>query len=374
MKNLCNIALLAVAGMALANTASAQAKSAAAPAKATPAKSAKPAVVKKGAASAAVYDDARKAKIMENLKLKFPQLGSMNATLSEFKASPWHGLDEGTFSMTGPQGQQQKQYFVVTQDDKALFLSMTPEAINVSFSETERAAEKVKMDAERAKAEVDARRQAEEKMKGDAVKAKETAPEMAKSVEGLPFRGKANAPVTIVEFSDFQCPFCTRGYKTMEDVLKKYPNDVKFVFKHFPLPMHPWAKPASVAAYCAGLQNGDAFWMLHDGYFNRQNEVTLDNVVAKSKEFLTGSKLDMKKWSACAETKDSPEYKAAEKAVDDSVAFGQKHGVSGTPGFFVNGMFINGAQPVETFDAAIAAVKNAASAPAAASAPMEKKN
>jgi protein-disulfide isomerase len=77
----------------------------------------------------------------------------------------------------------------------------------------------------------------------------------------------------------------------------------------------------------------------------------------------------MKKWSACAETKESPDYKAAEKAVDESVAFGTAHGVSGTPGFFVNGMFINGAQPVESFDAAIAAVKNAGAAPAAAPAP-----
>jgi protein-disulfide isomerase len=380
MKNLCNVALLAAAGLIVTHAASAQAKSAAAPAAsaAAPAKSAKatkaPAVKKSPAGAMSM--DARKAQIMENLKLRFPQLGTMNATMGEIKPSPWPGIDEGSFSMSGQQGQQQMQKFLVSSDNTALFLLMMPEPINVSLDEAGRAAEKVKMDAERAKADADAKRAAEEKMKGDAVKAKETAPEMAKSIEGLPFRGKANAPVTIVEFSDFQCPYCSRGFKTMEEVMKKYPNDVKFAFKHYPLPMHPWAKPAAIAAYCASQQNGDAFWMLHDGYFNHQGEVNAENLMAKSKEFLAGSKLDMKKWSACAETKESPEYKAAEKAVDDSVAFGTKHGVSGTPGFFVNGMFINGAQPVETFDAAIAAVKNAAGAPAPApaSAPMDKKN
>jgi protein-disulfide isomerase len=126
-------------------------------------------------------------------------------------------------------------------------------------------------------------------------------------------------------------------------VLKDRAADVKFVFKHSPLPFHPWAKPSAIAAVCATNQSADAFWILHDSYFNHQGEITPDNVIAKSKEFLASAKIDMAKWSTCAEKADSPEHKAAEKTVEDSIAFGQKHGVNGTPGFFVNGKFLNGA-------------------------------
>ena len=374
MKNLCNIALLAVAGMAFATVAPAQAKSAAAsksaaaPAKsaAAPAKSAKaakpPAVTKSPAGAESM--DARKNKILENLKLKFPQLSTMNPTMGELKHSPWAGIDEGSFSFPGQQGQPQVQKFLVSQDDTALFMLMMPEPIDVSMGESERTAKKAQMDAERAAADA-------KKAKEDAEKARTLLPELTESIKGLPVRGPANAPVTIIEFSDFQCPYCSQGFKTMEEVLKKYPNDVKFVFKHYPLPMHPWAKPASVAAVCAGQQSGDAFWKLHDGYFSHQGEVNTENVMAKSKEWLTGSKLDMAKWSVCAEKADSAEHKAAEKTVEDSIAFGSAHGVSGTPGFFVNGAFINGARPIGDFDAAIASAKKPADAPMA---PADKKN
>jgi hypothetical protein len=195
MKNLCTLALLTAAGLSFAGAAAAQAKSAAA--KPAAAKPAKPAVAKSGAASTAAYDDARKTRILENLKLKFPQLGTMNATLGELHPSPWAGMDEGSFSMSGPQGQQQSQKFIVTHDDKALFLVLTPDPINVSLNETERAAEKAKQDAEKAKAEA-------EKAKADAEKARTLIPELMESIKGLPARGPAAAPVTIIEFSDFQ--------------------------------------------------------------------------------------------------------------------------------------------------------------------------
>jgi protein-disulfide isomerase len=136
----------------------------------------------------------------------------------------------------------------------------------------------------------------------------------------------------------------------MHEVLQKYPNDVKFVFKHFPLGFHNWAKPAAIASHCAGQQNGDAFWLLHDKYFEDQRSLTADNVLAKSKEYLQGSKIDMSKWSTCAEKVDSAEYQAAASAVDGDMALGQKLGVSGTPGFFVNGQFLNGAQPLARFE------------------------
>ena len=83
-------------------------------------------------------------------------------------------------------------------------------------------------------------------------KAAEKRDKLNESIVGLPARGNPEAPVTIVEFSDFQCPYCARGASTMDQLLEKYPNDVKLVFKHFPLGFHKWAKPAAIASRSAG--------------------------------------------------------------------------------------------------------------------------
>lgn len=273
--------------------------------------------------------EARKAKILANLKLTYPQLGQANVTMGEIKPSGYSGLDEGTFTLAA-QGGQQTQNFLVSQDDTKLYLIQAP--IDVSRSETE------------IQAEVAKREEAEKQ------KAAEMAAKIDESIAGLPMRGNPNAPVTIVEFSDFQCPYCTRGANTVEEVLAKYGDDVKFVFKHFPLNFHPWAKPAAIASHCAGLQKHEAFWTLHDKYFESQKEINPGNVIAKSKEYLAGSGIDLAKWSDCAENKESDEYKAASKVVDDDMAFGQQMGVSGTPGFFVNGHFLNGAVPLAQFE------------------------
>ena len=280
-------------------------------------------------------DSSRTDKIFANLKLKFPQLEQMGATMGTIEASEYEGLDKGSFTVRG-----REQPFFVSKDDKKLFL-IQGETIDVSKS-----AEEIKAElAERA--EKEAKEAAERKAK------------LAESLEGMPFRGAADAPVTIVEFSDFQCPYCTRGAATVEQILEKYPNDVKFVFKHFPLNFHPWAKPAAIAANCAANQDHEAFWTLHDKYFEHQKEIKPDNVLDKSREFLKDSGLDMATWTACAEDTDTDEYKAAAKQVDEDMAFGQSMGVSGTPGFFVNGQFLNGAQPLSAFEPLIEAAKNA---------------
>lgn len=269
--------------------------------------------------------DDRKAKILGNLKLNMPQLAEMNPTMGDITASGIEGLDQGTFNVRG-----RPYAFLVTTDDKKLWL-LQGEAMDVSRSEEEISVELAKREEE---------------------KKKEAAARLTKlnsSIEGRPFRGAADATVTIVEFSDFQCPYCTRGAATVEQILEKYPDDVKFVFQHFPLNFHPWAKPAAIAANCAGNQDHDAFWTLHDAYFENQKELKPDTVVAKSKEYLKGSKIDMAKWEKCAGDTSSAEYQAEAKKVDADMAFGQAMGVSGTPGFFVNGEFLNGAQPLTAF-------------------------
>ena len=285
----------------------------------------------------AAADDARKDKIFANLKLKFPQLEQMGAVMGDIEASEFDGLDKGSFTVRG-----REQPFFVSKDDTKLFL-VQGETIDVSKSADEIEKELA------ARAEKEAKEAAERQAK------------LEESTEGMPFRGNADAKVTIVEFSDFQCPYCTRGAATVEQILEKYPNDVKFVFKHFPLNFHPWAKPAAIAANCAANQNQDAFWTLHDKYFEHQKEIKVDNVLDKSREYLADSGIDMATWTACAEDKDTDEYKAASKQVDEDMALGQSLGVSGTPGFFVNGQFLNGAQPLTAFEPLIKAATQPAS-------------
>jgi protein-disulfide isomerase len=169
---------------------------------------------------------------------------------------------------------------------------------------------------------------------------------MAKiNLKDEPFKGPADAKVTVVEFSDFQCPFCTKGYKTIEDqVLKEYDGKVKFYYKHYPLPFHPWATPAAIATECAQDLNKDAYWTLYKYYFDNQKDITPDNLKQKSTEQLQTVKgLDMAKWNECFDGKKTEARVKAEMAEGASV------GVTGTPGFIVNGRLLVGAQPFEKF-------------------------
>lgn len=278
--------------------------------------------------------DARKARVLANLKLQFPQLKDLNPTMGEIKTSGITGLDEGSFVVGG----RQTQKFLVTADNKKLWL-ISGEPIDVSRSEEEIAAEVKKRD------------------EAEAAEASKRATELAAAAKGLPSRGKADAPITVIEFSDFQCPYCARGAQTMEQLLVKYPNDVRFVFMHFPLNFHPWATPAAIAANCAAAQKPEAFWTLHDAYFKNQKEITPANVADKSREYLKDSGIDMAKFVACSEDKDTEEYKKTAAAVSADMQLGGRHGVTGTPGFFINGHFLNGAVPIEQFDEIIAKVK-----------------
>ena len=164
------------------------------------------------------------------------------------------------------------------------------------------------------------------------------------SLKGEPSKGPANAKVTIVEYSDFQCPFCTKGYNTMEkEVLPQYKDKVKFYYKHYPLPFHPWAEPAAVAAECAKQQKPEAFWKLYSAFFENQAQVTKENVKAKSAEWLADQKVDMTKFNDCFDNNKSlPQVKA-------QMAEGGSVGVRGTPGFIINGRLVSGAQPAQNF-------------------------
>ncbi len=168
------------------------------------------------------------------------------------------------------------------------------------------------------------------------------------SMKGKPVKGPANAKITIVEYSDFQCPFCQRGYQTIESqVLKEYGDKVKFVYKNFPLPMHPWAEPAAVATECALQQKPEAYWKLYNFYFNNQRELTKENLKDKSLEALKDEKIDAAKFSDCLDNKKTLDLVKADQAEGSSV------GVNGTPAFIINGRLISGAQPFDNFKAII---------------------
>ena len=156
-----------------------------------------------------------------------------------------------------------------------------------------------------------------------------------------PSRGPTNAPVTIVEFSDFQCPYCGREYPVIERLMKEYDGKLRLVFRHYPLDFHPFAQKAAEAGACA--QDQGKFWELHDKMFSNQGKLA----VADLKGYAKTLGMDATKFDKCL---DSGEKKAL---VDDDLKAGSAAGVNGTPAFFINGIFINGAQPYEHMKQAV---------------------
>ena len=164
------------------------------------------------------------------------------------------------------------------------------------------------------------------------------------SLKGEPFKGPANAKVTIVEYSDFQCPFCSKGYNTIEkQVLTEYKDKVKFYYKHFPLAFHKWAESGAVAVECAKAQKPDAYWKLYSYLFENQGTITPENLKEKSTEVLKDTGVDQAKWNDCFDNKKSLDKVKAQMAEGSAV------GVRGTPGFIINGRVVSGAQPFENF-------------------------
>ncbi|MEZ4752836.1 MAG: thioredoxin domain-containing protein [Bdellovibrionota bacterium] len=152
-----------------------------------------------------------------------------------------------------------------------------------------------------------------------------------------PMKGPKDAKVTIIEFSDYQCPYCKRGADTMDELLKAYPNDLNLVFKNLPLPFHKQAKPAAKAALAAGKQG--KFWEMHDRLFNNQNRLSSSFFEEQAKDL----GLDLDKF------KKDLEDPAFDKQIQADMDLAQQNGISGTPGFFVNGIAVKGAMPAEHF-------------------------
>lgn len=158
-------------------------------------------------------------------------------------------------------------------------------------------------------------------------------------VGNAPMTGSKDAKVTIVEFSDFQCPFCAKGADILKSIKKKYGDKVKVAFKNFPLPFHNHAEKAAVAGLCANEQGSNLFWKMHDEMFAHQDELDAEGLKKLAKK--AGVKMD--NFEKClGENK----YLAQVKA---DMEEGKNVKVKSTPTFFINGQLINGAQPFEVF-------------------------
>ena len=153
---------------------------------------------------------------------------------------------------------------------------------------------------------------------------------------GRPERGPKNASVTIIEFSDYQCPFCQKAEDVVDQVMKTYADKVRLVYRDYPLSFHPNARPASEAAACANAQG--KFWEYHAKLFHGDGLEP-----EKLKTYADQVGLDRKKFDDCLEKKP---FKAE---IDKDVKDGEKAGVNGTPAFFINGRMLSGAQPFEKF-------------------------
>jgi len=160
---------------------------------------------------------------------------------------------------------------------------------------------------------------------------------VAVDVTGRPIRGNPGAPVTIVEFSDFQCPFCSRARPTVNRVRETYGDRVRVIFRNFPLQMHAEAQKAGEAAACAGEQG--KFWEMHDRLFANQSKLQL----AELKGHATALGLNADAFNQCL---DSGKHSSD---LQKDVAEGAEYGVNSTPAFFINGRPLVGAQPYESF-------------------------
>lgn len=171
------------------------------------------------------------------------------------------------------------------------------------------------------------------------------------SLGKLPLKGRDNAKVTMIEFSDFECPFCERFFnETLPQIKKEYidTGKVRLTYRHFPLDFHAAAMPSALASECANEQG--KFWEYHDKIFTEQSKIsgkTGDIISQQLKTWAKQTKLNIAQFNNCLDTE---KYK---EAVNKDVNDGKTAGVSGTPTFYINGRQLVGAQPFVSFKAVI---------------------
>ena len=179
----------------------------------------------------------------------------------------------------------------------------------------------------------------------DADPATETARKI--SLENVPSKGDSKAPVTVVEYSDFQCGYCARAANQVADFLKDYKGKVKLFYKQFPLSFHKWAEEASIASLCVYDQSNEKFWKFHDAIFEKQGEIKVADAKKTLEGLARGLGVDMKKYNECVESEQ------AKRRVASDIEEGRSIGISGTPTFVVDGFVISGGANIKAIRNAV---------------------
>ena len=149
--------------------------------------------------------------------------------------------------------------------------------------------------------------------------------------------GAGTAKVIIEEYSDFQCPYCGKAYPTVKQIKETYGDSIEFIYKHFPLPAHPFAQKAAEASECARDQ--EKFWEYHNKLFENQNALKVSDL----KQYASDLELNAEQFNECLDSD------IKEGIVRNDLLEGQRKGVTGTPSFFINGKKLVGAQPFSEF-------------------------
>ncbi len=190
----------------------------------------------------------------------------------------------------------------------------------------------------KAQGEIAKRREEDEKKKLEETFDRPLQPEI-RADESI--RGKKDAPLLLVEYSDFECPFCTRGYTTVMELMKKYGDKIKFVYKHLPLSFHPQAMVASKYYEAIRLQSPEKAFKFHDEIFKNQGK--LKNGEAFLKSIAKSAGADMAKLAQDVNSKQ------VQDRINADMEEAGKFGMQGTPGFILNGVPVKGAYPSDHF-------------------------
>lgn len=163
------------------------------------------------------------------------------------------------------------------------------------------------------------------------------------------WRGNKDAPITLIEYSDFECPFCSRGYQTVMELMKKYDGKIRFAYRHLPLSFHPQAMPASQYYEAIRLQSPEKAWAFHDAIYLNQRKLQNGEAFLKAEAKKLG--VDMNKLAKDVKSE------AVQSRIDADMAEAGKFGFQGTPGFLLNGIPVKGAYPASHFDGLIEELK-----------------
>lgn len=164
-------------------------------------------------------------------------------------------------------------------------------------------------------------------------------------LKNAPALGPQNAPLTLVEFSDFQCPYCIQSQETLAALKEKYKGQLRLIYVNLPLPIHPQSRPAAQAAWAAGQQG--KFFEYHDQLFALKGEIAPTSFEQLARDL----KLDVERFNKDRNSSQAAAY------VDGDVQMAQRLRIDGTPAFYLNGGRIQGARPIEDFEAAIKLVQ-----------------